>query len=794
MKMGTESTSVPILFLYLQKERNSNMFKRAFISLIVILLAMTSPLNAQKVGLVLSGGGAKGMAHIGVIRALEENGIPIDYIAGTSMGAVIGSLYAMGYSPDEMESLIRSDDFNNWYLGTKDMEYQFYFKENPPTPAMVSAQIAIKDSMTVIRPMVNSVVDPLQMNLAFVDVFAGASAACNNDFNNLLVPFRAVASDVFNKNSIVLSKGDLGDAVRASMSFPFVFRPIRMDSIIAYDGGIYDNFPVDVMVRDFNPDFILGSVVAVSPGKPEIEIPDDYDLMGQVRSMIMQKSDYSLDPKLGVKVEFNLSNVGLLDFQKIDEVSELGYKNTMRLMDSIKSRVAVRVDTMQVRNRRNEFKKRIPELVFNEVDVNGVNRAQKRYIQKELKAADGTFDFEDFKSGYFKLLSDDAISEIIPGTTFSEADSTFKLNLNVKLDDHPTFSLGGGLSTSISSQLYGSVSYNHIGDASESYLLEGQLGRSYSNAQFLTRIDMATQIPMSFSIQVAYNNMNYFRSEAFIFSSDKFMPALNKAEEYFVKLKMSRPFLNNYKAVFSFGVAQHNDFYSQSSNVDLRGFKYDCNRHNMLGGSVTFTGNTLNNYQYPTSGRSETIRAFIGTEDDLFKPLNEYSTDYHSLDRSWLQIMANLEHYIGMSNHFSLGTLLEAYYSSRNFSTNYQATVMQAGQFRPTVNSKFLYDPDFAANAYFAAGIKPIWVINSIFHLRSEAYVFHPLRPIVEDNGAAVYGKAFSGIQMMGEINFVAQYQKVSFNAFVDFSTSSNNPYMFGLTLGILMPNEWFLE
>ena len=149
---------------------------------------------------------------------------------------------------------------------------------------------------------------------------------------------------------------------------------------------------------------------------------------------------------------------------------------------------------------------------------------------------------------------------------------------------------------------------------------------------------------------------------------------------------------------------------------------------------------------------------------------------------------------VGMSNHFSLGTLLEAYYSSRNFSTNYQATVMQAGQFRPTVNSKFLYDPDFAANAYFAAGIKPIWVINSIFHLRSEAYVFHPLRPIVEDNGAAVYGKAFSGIQMMGEINFVAQYQKVSFNAFVDFSTSNNNPYMFGLTLGILMPNEWFLE
>ena len=82
------------------------MIKRAFIVLIATLLAVCAPVSAQKVGLVLSGGGAKGMAHIGVIRALEENGIPIDYIAGTSMGAVIGSLYAMGYSPDEMQELM----------------------------------------------------------------------------------------------------------------------------------------------------------------------------------------------------------------------------------------------------------------------------------------------------------------------------------------------------------------------------------------------------------------------------------------------------------------------------------------------------------------------------------------------------------------------------------------------------------------------------------------------------------------------------------------------------------------
>ena len=770
------------------------MIKRACIILIVTLLTFASQPNAQTVGLVLSGGGAKGMAHIGVIRALEENGIPIDYIAGTSMGAVIGSLYAMGYSPDEMEALISSDDFRNWYMGSRDMNYQFYFKQAPPTPSMISAQVAIRDSMTVILPTINSLVDPLQMNLAFVDIFSGASAACGNDFDKLFVPFRAVASDVFNKNSIVLSKGVLGDAVRASMSFPFVFRPIRIDSIIAYDGGIYDNFPVDVMISDFHPDFIIGSVVAVAPGKPEIEIPDEYDIMGQVQSMIIQKSDYSLDPRAGVKIEFDLSSVGLLDFHLLDEVSDLGYRNTMLLMDSIKSRTTARRDSVEVQKSREQFKKRIPELVFRDIEVKGTNQAQQRYIKKELNATDSEFTFDDLKAGYFKLLSDDAISEIIPTTDFVESDSTFKLNLSVKLDDHPTFSFGGGLSTSVSSQLYGAVSYSHIGEVSESYLLEGQVGRSYNNAQLTTRVDMAVAIPVSLSIQAAYNNMNYFRTGAFIFSSDKFMPALNKSIEFFGKVKLSRPFLNNYKAVFSIGAAHHKDYYTQVSDINFRSFKYDCNRHNIFGGSVTFTGNTLNSAQFATSGRSETIRAFIGTENDLFRPRNVFDPEYHSQDRSWLQIAAHLEYYTGFSSHFTLGTMLEAYYSSRNFSSNYQASVMQAGHFRPTVNSKFVFDPDFTANSYFALGIKPIWVINSIFHLRSEFYMFQPTRPIVNTDGLAAYGHVLGGTQFMGELNFVAQSQKISINAFIDASTSSSNATMFGVTLGILMPNEWFLD
>ena len=98
------------------------------IPILLCLCIFIVPVKAQKVGLVLSGGGAKGITHIGIIRALEENNIPIDYVAGTSMGAIVGALYAMGYSPDDMERLIKSDDFKRWYTGNIEEQYIYYFK------------------------------------------------------------------------------------------------------------------------------------------------------------------------------------------------------------------------------------------------------------------------------------------------------------------------------------------------------------------------------------------------------------------------------------------------------------------------------------------------------------------------------------------------------------------------------------------------------------------------------------------------------------------------------------------
>src|SRR5574344_81868 len=145
--------------------------------LLLITLLFAPIVQAQRVGLVLSGGGAKGLTHIGVIRALEENGIPIDYVTGTSMGAIVGSLYAMGYSPDDMVELLSSPDFKRWYTGEVEEEYVYYFKKNEPTPELFNIKLSFKDSLSL-KPqfLPTSVVDPIQMNLVFVQLFDQATA------------------------------------------------------------------------------------------------------------------------------------------------------------------------------------------------------------------------------------------------------------------------------------------------------------------------------------------------------------------------------------------------------------------------------------------------------------------------------------------------------------------------------------------------------------------------------------------------------------------------------------------
>lgn len=764
--------------------------KRFFLFLSACLLLLPF-VQAQKVGLVLSGGGAKGMTHIGIIRALEKNNIPIDYITGTSMGAIIGSLYAMGYSPDDMEALLRSEDFKRWYSGQVEPEYGYYFKQNRPTPEFFNIRFSFKDSLHI-KPQIlpTSMVNPIQMNLVFVELFARATAACSGDFNRLFVPFRCIASDVYNKKPLIMRRGDLGDAVRASMSFPFVFKPIEIDSVLAYDGGIYNNFPTDIMREDFKPEVIIGSVVAANPGKPK-----ENDLMSQLENMIMQKTDYTLPDSLGIIMTFKYDDVSLLDFDRLQELHDIGYNRTISLMDSIKGRIHRRVSAENVRLRRLVYRSNLPQFRFRDIYIEGANPQQQAYIKKEFHDEDHeVFTYEDLKRGYFRLLSDNMISEIIPHAVYDSENDLYSLHLKVKMEDNFSVRMGGSVSTTSSNQIYLGLGYQDLNYYSKEITLDGQIGKVYNNAQLMAKIDLPTRIPTSYRLIASLSTFDYYKKDKLFSKNDK--PSFNSKDERFVKLMVALPFLANKRAEISIGYGKLQDNYFQSSVINFDKDRSDRSTYNLLGGAIGFYGSTLNARQYATKGYFEKLVAQVFSGKEKFIPGNPTETSVTTKERqSWLQISYMKYAYHTMSPKFTLGWMAEMLYSSKNFSENYTATMLQAADFSPTPHSKLMYNEAFRANQFLAAGIKPIFVFNDMFQFRSEFYGFVPIFPIKKNAlNKAYYGKAFSRFEYIGEISVICQLPFGAISAYVNHYSSPKKEWNVGLTLGWQLFNYRFIE
>ena len=764
--------------------------KRFFLFLSACLLLLPF-VQAQKVGLVLSGGGAKGMTHIGIIRALEENNIPIDYITGTSMGAIIGSLYAMGYSPDDMEALLRSEDFKRWYSGQVEPEYGYYFKQNRPTPEFFNIRFSFKDSLHI-KPQIlpTSMVNPIQMNLVFVELFARATAACSGDFNRLFVPFRCIASDVYNKRPLIMRRGDLGDAVRASMSFPFVFKPIEIDSVLAYDGGIYNNFPTDIMREDFKPEVIIGSVVAANPGKPK-----ENDLMSQLENMIMQKTDYTLPDSLGIIMTFKYDDVSLLDFDRLQELHDIGYNRTISLMDSIKGRIHRRVSAENVRLRRLVYRSNLPQFRFRDIYIEGANPQQQAYIKKEFHDEDHeVFTYEDLKRGYFRLLSDNMISEIIPHAVYDSENDLYSLHLKVKMEDNFSVRMGGSVSTTSSNQIYLGLGYQDLNYYSKEITLDGQIGKVYNNAQLMAKIDLPTRIPTSYRLIASLSTFDYYKKDKLFSKNDK--PSFNSKDERFVKLMVALHFLANKRAEISIGYGKLQDNYFQSSVINFDKDRSDRSTYNLLGGAIGFYGSTLNARQYATKGYFEKLVAQVFSGKEKFIPGNPTETSVTTKERqSWLQISYMKYAYHTMSPKFTLGWMAEMLYSSKNFSENYTATMLQAADFSPTPHSKLMYNEAFRANQFLAAGIKPIFVFNDMFQFRSEFYGFVPIFPIKKNAlNKAYYGKAFSRFEYIGEISVICQLPFGAISAYVNHYSSPKKEWNVGLTLGWQLFNYRFIE
>lgn len=287
--------------------------------------------SRPKIGLVLSGGGARGGAHVGVLKALEEMEIPVDYIAGTSMGAIIGGMYSSGYNADEINEVLTAMDWTwamsdrpnrkNRTMRKKELEAQF----------LVPYRLGFNDGKIQI-PL--GAIEGQHLDQVFNDILMPVIGI--TDFDELPIPFRAVATDLVTGDAVVFGSGNLSNVIRASMSVPGVFAPVEIDGKILVDGGMANNLPVDV-VREMGADIVIAVDIS-SPLLKEEQLTSVLSVTEQLTNFLTRRTTEAQIALLGdsdVLIVPPLDNFSAADFQNAAQIVKLGYEASMNSREEL---------------------------------------------------------------------------------------------------------------------------------------------------------------------------------------------------------------------------------------------------------------------------------------------------------------------------------------------------------------------------------------------------------------------------------------------------------------------------
>lgn len=743
-------------------------------------------ISAQSVGLVLSGGGAKGLAHIGVIRVLEKNNIPIDYISGTSIGAIVGGLYAAGYTPDEMEALFMSDDFYFWSTGKIQKEYRYYFKQPEPDPSWLELRVAKKEDKIKLLPPTN-IIPEEQMDFAFMELVAATNAACDYDFNNLMVPYFCVATDVNSGKPVVLRNGNLGEAIRASMTVPFYFKPIEIDGKLLFDGGIVNNFPHELMQETFKPDIIIGHKVA-----DDVKSADSDDLMQQISNLVMRPTNFNIDEKDGFLLETKFENVGLLDFNKIESIVEAGTQTANNGLSKIKNRIQKRVSSESLLQKRNAFNSKKPGLFFQNIQVQGVtDPMQRKYIIQSIKHRYNIVTLESLKKEYFKLIADEHIKSIRPISRYNKETGYFDLHLIVEPEKKVEVNIGGNISTKPINQ--GFASFNYRTYKSRAYTLSSNLyfGRFYSSFKFGGRIDYPSHLPIYLSYYSTFNRWDFFSSSSELFFEDVRPPFIIQ-EENNHKLEVGFPLGVHRKFFANVSYSNSNDEYYQTE-VFSKEDEPDQTKFNALISQVGIENNSLNYKQYATDGALRYVWGkYISGQEQNIPGTTISMLSNSKIKHNYFLLKAHSTKYFKFGKKFTLGTVAEAVFSNKSLFQNYRSTLLAAPGFYPTPHSKSLFIGNFHSNNFLAGGLKTLIHFTPSMHLRLEAFGYVPIKEelLNTDNTAYKNPKAFENYYFQGMSALVYQTGVGPVSLALNYYEKENTEIYLTLNFGYILFNK----
>ena len=597
------------------------------------LTAQSLTEKRPKIGLCLSGGAAKGIAHISLLKAIDSLGIHIDYITGTSMGAIIGGLYAIGYSGKEMEELIKKEDWDlilsnqtnlsNIHIDEKS-EYGQYLIEMP----FVGSRILIPSGINEGQNLMN-LLHKLTFRVAHI-----------RDFNQFPIPFKCMAADIVSGEGVVLDKGDLAMAMRASMSIPTIFTPVDWggDSLMV-DGGLVHNFPVD-LVQSMGADYVIGSYMG---GRlyPKNQLNSFIRLLFQSSSF--QRATESREQQKLCNILFSSddalrkANLRVSDFNKSTRIIAIGdsvIKETLPLLQALadfqkmydavnmnpKTPIPLRDAKILRGSKDTSMLKRETTFFINEIDLKGINNDKKEVALHYLKLAENNaFTSEQIQVGIDNLYSSNLYKKVY----YEIAGDTNHTQLLIHLEEKPQKTIKFGL---------------HYDNELGSGIMLNWTARDWigKNSRFIAALDLAQspQFRFHYKKRLKQSSWSYNLSQFFVRTSESLIFEQQTLENYRRQQNQLSSYMSrsiHQSTEIGGGISWNFTTYKPLYNIDDKIYIRDKRpdslsqltniQSSVLAANIYFKKNTFNNNFFPETGFSLLIDAKYGFLNEAFQEI-----------------------------------------------------------------------------------------------------------------------------------------------------------------------------
>ncbi|OPY86065.1 MAG: NTE family protein RssA [Smithella sp. PtaU1.Bin162] len=547
-----------------------------------------------KIGLVLSGGGARGVAHIGVIKVLEEMKIPVDYIAGTSMGAIIGGLYASGISPADLEKIVTSIEWNEAFKDNPSPQDLSFRRKQDAADYMIDFDIGYKDgSFKIPRGFIQG----QNLHLILKKLLFHTESIRN--FDELHIPFRAVAADIETGETVVLKDGSLVKAIRASMSIPGVFSPVEIDGRLLVDGGIADNVPVDI-ARQMGADCLI--VVDIGTGlRSRDKLVSAVSISAQVMTIMIQRNSQAQIRTLTAKdvlIQPQLGTVGSSDFSRATESIGIGKAGAVELKEKLARFSVPENDFLAYLHHQRKEPQDLPRIDF--VAIANKSELDTKVIEAQIKTKPGdklnmktleedikrTYGIGTFEAVDFRLERKDKESGIVI-EPIEKAWGPNYLRFGLSLEDN----FKGSSNYTISTR-FTKTAINSRGAEWRTELQIGETPRVYS--EFYQPIDYAMDYFVAAGVEYKVHNINSFNAEGDITTQYRVSAAQ-------VGFDVGRQFGN--WGEFRFGIRR------ERGDVGVRIGDPSPGSVSFNRGSLysSFAYSTLDNYSFPLGGSDANI-------------------------------------------------------------------------------------------------------------------------------------------------------------------------------------------